>query len=139
MEGFELEFDHFGLATRSPERAVAFLHGLGYRDQQPVHDPVQNVNLILCENGTMPAVEVISPADGAGPLDGVLSTCNEMLYHLCYRSRDVSASLAAMRQAGLRVVQVAAPQPAIMFGNKRVSFHMVKGFGLIEIIETGRD
>jgi hypothetical protein len=30
---------------------------------------------------------------------------------------------------------VAAPQPAILFNNKRVSFYLVKGFGLIEIIE----
>ena len=134
-ESFGLAFNHFGLATRSPDKAVAFLKGLGYRAGETTHDPIQKVNLILCRNGQMPPVEVISPGAEPGPLDAILADRNEAIYHLCYRSRDLAASLAAMKQGGHRVVQVAAPQPAILFGGQRVSFYMVRGFGLIEILE----
>jgi methylmalonyl-CoA/ethylmalonyl-CoA epimerase len=137
VESFGLRFDHLGLATRSPDKALAFLQALGYTSHEPVYDHLQKVNLILCESERMPAVEIIYAADEAGPLDAVLATRNELLYHLCYRAPDTAVSITAMRQAGHRVVQVAAPQPAILFGNRKVSFHLVRGFGLIEIIETG--
>jgi methylmalonyl-CoA/ethylmalonyl-CoA epimerase len=135
MESFGLAFDHFGLATRNPDKAVAFLKGLGYRAGETIHDPLQKVNLILCPSAQMPSVEVIFPADEPGPLAAILADRSESFYHLCYRSRDLAATLAAMKLAGHRVIQVAAPQPAILFNNKRVSFYLVKGFGLIEIIE----
>jgi methylmalonyl-CoA/ethylmalonyl-CoA epimerase len=135
MDSYGLAFDHFGLATRAPDKAVAFLAGLGYQVGETIHDSIQKVRLILCRNDRMPLVEVISPADEPGPLAAILADRNEAFYHLCYRSGDLAASLAAMKQAGHRVIQVAAPQPAILFDNKRVSFYMVRGFGLIEILE----
>jgi len=135
MENFGLVFDHFGLATRNPDKAVAFLKGLGYRVGKTNHDPLQKVNLIYCLSTRMPSVEVISPAEEPGPLTAVLGNRSESFYHLCYRSRDLFSALAAMKLAGHRVMQVAAPQPAILFDNKRVSFYLVGGFGLIEIIE----
>lgn len=135
MNSFGLIFDHFGLATRSPDKAVAFLKGLGYQTGETIYDPIQKVNLVFCQSGEMPSVEVIFPTDEPGPLRAILVDRNQAIYHICYRSRDVAASLAAMKQTGHRVIQIAAPQPATLFGHKRVSFYMVRGFGLIEILE----
>jgi methylmalonyl-CoA/ethylmalonyl-CoA epimerase len=135
MDSFGLTFHHLGLATRSPEKSVAFLQSLGYRIGETIHDPIQNVNLIMCPSARMPAVEVIFPAAEPGPLAAILVDRNEGFYHFCFQSRDLAASLAAMKQAGHRVIEAAAPQPAVLFDNKRVSFYMVKGFGLIKILE----
>ncbi len=135
MRSFGLTFHHFGLATRTPEKAVAFLRGLGYDIGETVHDPLQKVNLIMCPSDSMPPVEVIFPTDEPGPLAAILADRNESLYHVCYRSRDLSASIEALKQAGNRVVQVAARQPATLFAKKYVSFYLVRGFGLIEILE----
>lgn len=135
MQGFGLAFDHFGLATRSAEMTLAFLRGLGYRTPESVHDPLQRVNLVLCDHPTMPAVEVIFAADEAGPLDAVLAQQPQSIYHLCFRSRDMAASLAAIKTAGHRTIVVSPPKPAVLFDYRPVSFHMVRGFGLIEIIE----
>jgi SAM-dependent methyltransferase len=107
---FGLSFDHFGLATRNSASAVAFLRGLGYQIGATMFDPLQNVNLILCESTQMPAVEVIFPAEQSGPLDTILKDRSEALYHLCYRSADLTASLAAMKKSGHRVLQVAPPE-----------------------------
>ena len=136
LEGFGLEFDHLGLATREPEKTLAFVRALGYRTHEPIHDPLQRVDLVLCRNPPMPDIEVISSADEASPLQSILAAQPQAIYHLCYRSRDLDATLAAMKAAGQRVMRVADPKPAVLFGNKPVSFHMVRGFGLIEIIET---
>ena len=135
MQSFGLSFAHFGLATRDAERTLAFLRGLGYRTPPSVHDPLQRVNLSLCEHPAMPAVEVIWAAEPDGPLDAILDRAPQSIYHLCYRTRDVAASLAALKDAGHRTLVVAPPKPAVLFGDRRVSFYMVHGFGLIEMIE----
>ena len=135
MENVGLAFDHFGLATRNPDRALSFLTGLGYQAGGMIYDPLQKVNLVLCLSADMPTVEVIFPSEECGPLSAILADRSESLYHLCYRSHDLRTSLAAIKQAGHRLIEVAAPQPAVLFDNKPVSFYLVKGFGLIEIIE----
>jgi hypothetical protein len=57
-----------------------------------------------------------------------------MIYHLCYASPDPTEALAALEAVGLEIVPVSLPTPAILFGNREVSFHHVSGFGLIEIL-----
>jgi methylmalonyl-CoA/ethylmalonyl-CoA epimerase len=61
-----------------------------------------------------------------------------IVYHLCYESDNVKDSLSHMEKAGLRVFEVAEEKPAILFGGKPVSFYMVTGIGLIEIIGRSR-
>jgi hypothetical protein len=40
-----------------------------------------------------------------------------------------------MKTAGHRTMVVSPPKPAVLFDYRPVSFYMVRGFGLIEIIE----
>lgn len=134
---FGLTFHHFGLAVRQPEKAVRFLDGLGYGCSDVVEDPLQNVNLIMCHSSTMPDVEVIFPRDTPGPLDNYLSKASELIYHTCYTSPDVAQSVQSMKAAGFRIMCVSEPKPAPLFDGKSVSFYMVVGFGLIEIIQEG--
>lgn len=134
-EAFGLRFDHLGLATRTPETTLQFLQGLGYRIPAPVYDPLQRANLVYCSSDSMPAVEVIYAADAEGPLEAILAAQPVAIYHQCYRSASLAHSLAAFKAAGHRVMQVSAGKPAVLFGGLTVSFHLVKAFGLIEIIE----
>lgn len=135
MQGFGLTFDHFGLATRDAGSSQAFLSGLGYDTPPAIYDPLQRVNLALCTHPAMPAVEVIAAGPESGPLEAVLAQQPQAIYHLCYRATDLAASLAAIKAAGHRLMVVSPPKPAVLFGGQRVSFYMVRGFGLIEIIE----
>ena len=143
MNQYGLKFHHFGLAVRGAEKAVSFLKGLGYGVGETVFDPLQNVNLIMCkgEDEYAPAVEIIfkAPANGgeeqSSPLDSVLSGRSEIIYHLCYETRNLSGTLEKIKAAGFRVLTVSSPKPAALFGGGEVSFYMIKGFGLIEILE----
>jgi len=135
LASFGLRFDHLGLAVSEPTRAIAFLEGLGYTIGPKVTDPLQNVNLILCCSDCMPDVELIFPSGTPGPLDRMLAGRTEMLYHLCFSADSEQYSLDAMRAAGHHVVNVSRQKPAVLFGGCPVSFFMVRGFGLIEIVQ----
>ena len=135
MKQFGLIFDHFGLAVRDPATSFRFLQAMGYVEGVTCFDPLQRVNLAMRHHDTMPDVEVIWPTLGvASPIDRILKQSESMIYHLCYRSKDVAASLAAIEDAGFDVLPVTEPLPAPLFGGLEVSFYSVMGFGLIEII-----
>ncbi len=137
MQRLGLTFHHFGLAARDPEQALGALRALGYDCGDIVFDPEQNVRLALCRHAEMPSVEVIAPgSDGKSPVDRLVGKHGSgIVYHLCYTAKDLAGTLAAMEKAGLHVTCVMPPTPAILFGGERVSFYMVDGLGLIEIIE----
>lgn len=135
MDNLGLHFHHFGLATRKPDLAVAFLTSLGYKSRGSVFDPSQNVNLILCSHAEMPTVEVISPADTPGPVDNLLKTLSGTVYHLAFTCADLSRTLAAIEQTQ-RVIRLSSPRPALLFHGRHVSFYNIDGIGIVEIIEN---
>jgi methylmalonyl-CoA/ethylmalonyl-CoA epimerase len=133
--GFGLTFHHLGLAVETAEPAESFLSGLGYTIAPAVYDRHQNVNLRWAEHVSMPAVEIITPATGPGPLDEILKRGGAMIYHICFATENLVRSLEALRAGERRVVCVVAPKPAPLFSDRPVGFYLVKGFGLIEIVE----
>ncbi|MGC1524042.1 MAG: VOC family protein [Steroidobacteraceae bacterium] len=134
MNQYGLEFHHLGLAVKSPEAALRYLDDLGYRAGNACYDPLQKVNLAMRHHERMPDVEVIWPGAGPSPIDSVLEHGDSLIYHICYTSKDVERSLAALEQAGLEVLPLGFPQPALLFDGIEVSFHRISGVGVIEII-----
>lgn len=134
-----LAFHHLGLAVKDPLAAAHFLRGLGYQIGPTILDPLQNVHLAMGVHDEMPDVEIISPAEGEGPLDKLLAAHRDgLVYHMCYTCADLDCSLDALEgDEGVKVRSIAPPTEAILFGGKRVSFYLVEGVGLIEIIEEG--
>ena len=132
-----LAFHHLGLAAKDPKAAARFLTGLGYRVGPIIFDPLQNVLAGLCAHDHMPDVEIISPAEGEGPLDKLLATQRDgLVYHMCYASADLDRSLEALEEDDqLSIYSISPPKEAILFGGKRVSFYLIEGVGLIEIID----
>jgi methylmalonyl-CoA/ethylmalonyl-CoA epimerase len=135
-----LRFHHLGLAVRRPSDAIRFLTGLGYDIPEPVFDPEQNVNLILCRHtGAAPDVEIIYPAAGKTPIEPYLGLRPDgLIYHMCYMADDLDAAAVALERSGVRAVCVAPPVPAILFGGHRVAFYNIVGVGLCEIVESPR-
>jgi catechol 2,3-dioxygenase-like lactoylglutathione lyase family enzyme len=137
VNAFGLAFHHLGLAVRRPRDATQFLGGLGYALAEPVFDPEQNVNLIMCAHaGSMPDIEIIYPAAGKSPVDALIAGRPEgIVYHVCYVTADLAATLAALDAGGVRAICKVPPVPATLFGGRRVSFYDIVGMGLCEIIE----
>jgi hypothetical protein len=134
MNSYGLEFHHFGLAVKSPDAAFRYLGDLGYRAGSSCYDPLQKVNLAMRHHDQMPDVEVIWPGQEPSPIDRMLKKNDSMIYHLCYTSKNVGASLSALELAGLEVLPLSIAQPALLFDDLEVSFYSITGVGIIEII-----
>lgn len=135
MSGFGLTFHHLGLAVAKPEGAERFVRALGYQVGAHVRDDIQRVNLALATHGSMPSVEIIWPTEEEGPLTKLLKVGAEIAYHVAYECDFIEATVAEIKANGIRVIEASPPQPAILFGGRRVSFQRVVGFGLIELVE----
>lgn len=135
MRNYGLTFDHFGLAVRDMTASIKLLDGLGYSCGEQIYDPLQEVLLVWCQHDTMPAVELVSSTDRPGPLDNILTQNSESIYHLCYSSSSIEKSIDAIKLDGIRVMPVSDPKPAVLFGGQSVGFYLLRGLGLIEIVE----
>lgn len=134
---FGLSFHHLGLAVREPGKALIFHRELGYKTSKPFFDPEQNVNLIMCRHDVMPDVEIIYSGTSPGPLDGMLAKHRKgITYHICFVSADVASSIGQIMAAGIDVICASPPAQAVLFGGAEVSFYLVGGVGLIEIIQA---
>jgi hypothetical protein len=131
----DLQFHHHGLALRDESMALFFLAALGYSKGERIYDPLQDVELRLCTHDTAPAVELVMPGRNKGPLTDLLSRYDQLIYHTCYEVEDRSQSVERLQDLGLRVVDVLQPTPAILFGGRLVSFHIVIGYGVIELLD----
>ncbi len=132
-----LEFHHFGLAVNDPQAAFEYLRVLGYSEGSAVFDPLQRVNLAMRHHPAMPDVEVIWPGNEPSPIDKLIKRSGTMIYHLCYTCAEPEEVLAALDIAGIGTMPVSPPTPAALFGGREVSFHVVSGFGLIELLRSG--
>lgn len=137
MQNLGLTFHHLGLAAKTPEPAKAFLEALGYIAEKPVYDPAQRVNLRMFNSPSMPAIELIWPGAEQSPINNIVLKYGSAIYHSCYTCSDIKLTLQKMRDCGIRLVELAPPTPAVLFGGKKVSFYSVPGFGIIEIIDVG--
>jgi methylmalonyl-CoA/ethylmalonyl-CoA epimerase len=136
MTNPHLKFHHFGLAVRRPGEAQKFTRALGYQLGESVLDPIQNVHLQLGTHASHPAVEIIWPGGGTGPVDKLAQRhTSGIIYHLCYETDNLTAALAGLEAAGLPVICISPPTPAPLFGGRLVSFYNVVGMGLVEILE----
>jgi len=133
MDGFGLRFHHFGLAVLEPSAAFRFLTAMGYADGAAVFDPLQNVYVAIRHHPLMPDVEVVWPKERGSPIDRMLQR-GHMIYHLCYVTDDAERTLAAMEAAGLTIMPLGEPKPALLFGGTPVSFHTIDQVGMIELI-----
>lgn len=133
---YGLSFHHLGLAVHKPDTAQVFLSNLGYQVGAMVYDPIQNVHLAMCNHPAMPAVEIICPAEGKGPLDRYLQQHKDgLVYHMCFAARDLAASIAAFKaDRDMRAIFLSEPKEAILFQGRKVVFCLVAGMGLIELV-----
>ena len=134
MNEYGLMFHHLGLAVTQKDKAVRFVRGLGYELSEEVNDPLQKVNLIMCHSNIFPDIEIIMKSTESGPLDTLFKYRSDLIYHVCFTSQNLDKFLKALDDSGNKVYCFFNPKPAVLFNRKEVSFYIVDGFGLIEII-----
>jgi methylmalonyl-CoA/ethylmalonyl-CoA epimerase len=111
--------DHVGVAVEEIEPALEL-----YRDSlqlQVAHREVveeQGVEAVLLDVGEN-HVELLAPLGENTPVGRFLAKQGPGLHHVAYQVKDIDATLEALRQAGLRLID---EQPRIGIRGSRVAF-----------------
>lgn len=111
--------DHIGVAVQELEPALAL-----YRDRlqlRVAHREVvqqQGVEAVLLDVGEN-HVELLAPLDAATPVGKFLAKRGPGLHHVAYQVADIDATLAALRDAGLELID---ERPRVGIRGSRVAF-----------------
>jgi methylmalonyl-CoA epimerase len=76
---------------------------LGMRAAEPEYVADQKVNVLVCHAGTQ-RIELVEPAAPDSPVSRFLEKRGPGLHHLAYRVVDLERALAALKAAGLRLI-----------------------------------
>ena len=129
-----MEFAHFGIAVNDFDQSVSFYRQMGYTCTEPLLDPIQNVELVLCQSDILPDIELVKPVTDTSPIQTFLKSGSESFYHLCFKVKDVKKKIGEIKKTH-RIICVKDAKPAILFGNRKVSFYYISGVGLCEFLE----
>ena len=132
-----MTFSHFGIAVTDFEQSVSLYRQMGYVCSEPVYDPIQNVELVMCNSDTSPDIELVKPVADTSPVRTFLKTGSEAFYHLCFEVDDISKTVERIKKTH-RIMCIKNAQPAVLFGNRNVSFYYIGGVGIYEFLEVER-
>lgn len=102
--------DHLGIAVESLEEASRLYRdvlGLACGDIEEVPD--QKVRVTFFQVGEV-RIELLEPTASDSPIAKFLERKGPGLHHVAYRVADLAATLAALKSAGVRLVDE-SPQP----------------------------
>jgi methylmalonyl-CoA epimerase len=111
--------DHIGVAVQEIEPSLEL-----YRDRfqlRVAHREIveeQGVEAVLLDVGEN-HVELLAPLDANTPVGKFLAKNGPGLHHVAYQVSDIEATLGALKQAGLRLID---EQPRIGIRGSRVAF-----------------
>ena len=120
--GENAEFDHVGLAVRSIPDDL---------EKQKIFDPLQHVNVAFINVNRL-RVELVEPVGERSPVMNLLKR-NQSLYHLCFRTRNISESLEKAKGNGFHCI--AKPVTAVAFDNRNIVWLYSRQYGLVELVE----
>jgi len=129
--------DHVGVAVEDLDAALA-LYERDYA-MELVHREVvtdQGVEAVLLDVGEN-HVELLSPLSEDTPVGKFLAKRGPGLHHVAYQVQDIDAVLAALREAGMRLID---EQPRTGIRNSRVAFlHPASTGGVLtEIVQPAK-
>jgi methylmalonyl-CoA/ethylmalonyl-CoA epimerase len=126
-----LPFHHIGIACSDIEASAAFVRRAFTitSDTGTVHDPIQNADLRLFNEGQPGAIELVSGAM-------VEKFVRKMsYYHVCYTTPDIERTIVDAKSVGAMLTGNVVP--AILFGGRRIVF-MYTEIGLVEFLESAK-
>jgi methylmalonyl-CoA epimerase len=126
--------DHIGVAVEDLDAAIALheeAYGMAVAHREVVEE--QGVEAVLLDVGEN-HVELLRPLDSETPVGRFLSKRGPGLHHVAYQVTDVQATLDALRDRGLRLIDD-APRTGIR--GSRVAFLHPESSGgvLTEIVQ----
>ena len=129
--------DHIGVAVADLEAAIE-LHTGAYGMEVVHRETVseQGVEAVLLDVGEN-HVELLKPLSDDTPVGRFLAKRGPGLHHVAYQVADIDAALAALAEAGVRLIDA---EPRVGIRSSRVAFLHPSASGgvLTEIVEPAR-
>jgi methylmalonyl-CoA/ethylmalonyl-CoA epimerase len=126
--------DHIGVAVDDLDGAIAhYRDKLGMREQHRERVEEFGVDAVLLEIGDG-HVELLAPLSAETGVGRFLQKRGPGVHHVAYQTDDLDAALAAVRGAGLRLID---EEPRIGIWGRRVAFLHPRSTGgvLTELVE----
>ena len=99
----DAEFHHVGVVVADLDEAAASYRALGLAELDRFAVPAQGIEAVLFRLGAG-YVELISPTDPDGAIGRYLAKRGPGMHHAAYRVDDVDATLAALADQGIELV-----------------------------------
>jgi methylmalonyl-CoA/ethylmalonyl-CoA epimerase len=129
--------DHIGVAVADLDAAIE-LHTSAYGMEVVHRETVseQGVEAVLLDVGEN-HVELLKPLSDDTPVGRFLAKRGPGLHHVAYQVADIDAALAALAEAGVRLIDA---EPRVGIRSSRVAFLHPSASGgvLTEIVEPAR-
>jgi methylmalonyl-CoA/ethylmalonyl-CoA epimerase len=130
--------DHVGVAVSDLEAAISLYQGTFGMDlvhRETVEE--QGVEAVLLDVGDS-HVELLAPTGPETPVGRFMESRGEGLHHVAYRVPDIDATLAQLRERGVRLID---SEPRAGIRSSRVAFLHPKATGavLTEIVEPAAE
>ena len=120
------KLNHVAVAVNDLDAAVKlFRDVLGLQVSEPEDVVEQKVRTVMVPLGDT-RVELVWPTSEDSPIAKYLSKKGPGLHHLCYEVDDVAATIAAMQDAGLKMID---EQPRDGVHGTRIAFAHPKSAG----------
>ena len=126
--------DHIGVAVNDLDTAIElYKEKFDMREQRRETVEAQDVEAVLLEIGDG-HVELIRPLSENSGVAKWLEKNGPGMHHVAYQTDDIDSALAAVRDAGLRLID---EKPRVGIGGARVAFIHPKATGgvLTELVE----
>ncbi|MDW7651597.1 MAG: methylmalonyl-CoA epimerase [Bacillota bacterium] len=127
------KIDHIGIAVKSIDEAKKLYETLGLKVTETETVEEQKVKVAFLPTGDS-EVELLESTEPDGPVAKFIAAKGEGIQHLAFRVENIEAALAALKEAGVRLID---EKPRRGAGGAKIAFlHPKETFGtLIELCE----
>jgi methylmalonyl-CoA epimerase len=127
------KIDHIGIAVKSIDEARKLYESLGLKVTETETVEEQKVKVAFMPTGDS-EVELLESTEPDGPVAKFIAAKGEGIQHLAFRVDDIEAALAALKEAGVRLID---EKPRRGAGGAKIAFlHPKETYGtLIELCE----
>jgi methylmalonyl-CoA/ethylmalonyl-CoA epimerase len=127
------KIDHIGIAVKSIEEASKLYTLLGLKITETEVVEEQKVKVAFLPTGDS-EVELLESTDPDGPVARFIAAKGEGIQHIAFRVDDIEAALAALKEAGVRLID---EKPRRGAGGAKIAFlHPKETFGtLVELCQ----
>ena len=129
-----INFHHIGILTGSIKDSLTAYEDAGYKANDIIYDPIQDVHICFVERTNEPLIELIEPASEKSRVAATLRLKGPGPYHTCYETNNLAESVQHLKKK--HFLQISKPEKAVALDNRLICFLYNKEIGLIELVES---